>query len=136
MFFRAHGDVFPVAVRCTQTANLQTCFATIPKHVPDFMTKLQALGSLNTLSEVIANPPYACCRIVCGQAAAFERDDESVKLSRLGLVVWVREVGGVDYVGRVGSQYTNMCRHGMQTRMLDAEGSACYLAAAAFTASE
>ena len=80
-FFRAHGDVgFPVAVRCAETANLQTCFATIPKHVPDFMTKLQALessvgvdsGSLNTLAEVITNSPYACCRIVYGKAAALK----------------------------------------------------------------
>jgi len=78
-FFRAHGDVgFPVAIRCTEAANLQLCFAAIPKHVPDFMTKLCtlehcvgeniALGTFGTIPTVIKNSPYACCRIVYQKA--------------------------------------------------------------------
>ena len=61
-----------------QKRKQQWCFATILKHVPDFMTKLHALessvgvearlGTLGSIPEVIANSPYACCRIVYERA--------------------------------------------------------------------
>ena len=57
-FFRAHEEVgFPIAIKCIEATNLQMCYATIPKHVPDFCTSYGHWSVVCTTRQPSASQP-------------------------------------------------------------------------------